>query len=149
MNDSEIKKLLIDTPTRICRNMSQKFIGTILKDLPVNLSQHHLAILNLLDENKSLVISEFVETLSITKPQMTASADKLVEMGYIERNNDIKDRRKIYLSITKKGKEIISSINNNIDIEMEKNLAKLSDSELTKLKDGLKVLQKLCDLCKN
>jgi len=116
--------------------------------LPVNLSQHHLAILNLLDENKSLVISDFVETLSITKPQMTASADKLIELGYINRKNDDKDRRKIYLSITPKGTEIISDINHNIDAEIDKNLAELSEAELIKLGEGLKVLKKLCEICK-
>lgn len=148
MSNSEIKKLLIDVPITMCRNMSQKFISSILRDLPVNLSQHHLAILNLLDENKSLVISDFVETLSITKPQMTASADKLIELGYINRKNDDKDRRKIYLSITPKGTEIISDINHNIDAEIDKNLAELSEAELTKLGEGLKVLKKLCEICK-
>ena len=146
MDTKEIKKLLIDIPTRICRSLSQKFISTILKDLPVSLSQHHLAILNLLDDNKSLIISEFVETLNITKPQMTASADKLVELGFISRKNDDKDRRKIFLTITKKGTEIISDINQNIDIEIDKNLAELSESELLKLSEGLKVLQKLCEI---
>lgn len=148
MDNTEIKKLLIDIPIKMCRNMSQIFISSILRDLPVNLSQHHLAILNLLDENKSLVISDFVETLSIPKPQMTASADKLIELGYINRKNDDKDRRKIYLSITQKGTEIISNINQNIDTEIDKNLAKLPESELDKLGEGLKILKKLCEICK-
>ncbi|HSH52531.1 MAG TPA: MarR family transcriptional regulator, partial [Bacteroidales bacterium] len=132
-----------DIPTKLCRSMSNKFIKSILKELEINFSHQHYTILKLLEENKRLYITEFVDILSITKPQMTSLIDKLILLGYVERTNDINDRRKIYLSATKEGKMITSKINKTIDNEVNKYLADLTQIELDALKNGLLVLQKL------
>ena len=116
---TEIKRLLINIPTKFCRNMNQKFVNTILKDITNDFSKHHFMILKLLSENEHLYVTEIVDTLSITKPQMTASADKLIKLGYVDRQYDIEDRRKIYLSITNQGKEITAHIYNNIGIQID------------------------------
>jgi DNA-binding MarR family transcriptional regulator len=71
---------------------------------------------------KKLYVTELMDLLRITKPQMTASVDKHLSLGYVERKNDSKDRRKIYLSLTKDGIEIVSKINMNIDLQLRNNL---------------------------
>ena len=149
MFNTEIKRLLIDIPTKFCRNMNQKFVNTILKDITNDFSKHHFMILKLLYENEHLYVTEIVDILSITKPQMTASADKLIKLDYVDRKHDINDRRKIHLSITDRGKEITDQINNNIDLQVDGILNKLSKEEIKDLAVGLKVLHKFCSLCNN
>ena len=144
MNYTNIEKLILDIPTKLCRNMSQRFVNAILKDITTDFSQHHFMILKELNEKKLLYVTEIVDLLSITKSQMTASVDKLLSLGYVERKNDSKDRRKIYLSITKEGIDITSKIKKNIEFQLNKNLKKLSPEELNNLENGLKVLYKFC-----
>lgn len=147
MNNIELKKLLMNIPNKLCRNMNNEFVKTILQDFKINFSQQHYMILRLLEGNEHVYISEFVDTLSIAKPQMTSLLDKLIEMGYINRTNDLTDRRRVYISITPKGKDITSLINEAINNQIDKHLIKFSQKELETLENGLIILQKLCSNC--
>lgn len=147
MDNKELKKLLMNIPTKLCRNMNNEFVKSILKDLDIGFSQLHYTILKLLKENKHLYVTEFVDLLGITKPQMTSLIDKLIKMGYVHRTNDIHDRRKIYISISQKGKLITSKINKTIDKKIDNHLSELGDQELESLENGLLILQKLCSNC--
>ena len=147
MNNKELKKILMDIPTKICRNLNNEFVKSIIKNLAVDFSHQHFAVLKLLEENKYLYITEFVDILSITKPQMTALIEKLIKMGYVNRTNDQNDRRKIYISATEKGSLITSKINEAVDNHIDTFLLKLSQNELETLENGLIILQKLCPNC--
>lgn len=147
MNNADLKQLLMDIPIKVCRNMNNQFVKSILKDLDINFSQQHYTVLKLLKEGKSLYVREFVEVLGITKPQMTALTDKLVKMGYVTRTSDLYDRRKVYISATKTGVHITSKIDRAIDNQVGDHLVKLSPQELDTLRGGLLVLEKLCLDC--
>lgn len=147
MDNKMLKKLLVEIPVKLCRSMNNEFIKSILKDLKIDLSPQHYMILKLLEENKQLYVTEFVDKLSITKPQMTSLMDKLSEMGYVNRTNDIDDRRKIYISVTKEGERITSKINFTIDSQIDDRLVKLTEKEIDTLKNGLLMLQKFCFNC--
>lgn len=147
MNNTELKKLLMNVPIKMCRNMNNEFIKSILKDLDVNLAQQHYMVLKLLEGNKHLYVTEFVDALGITKPQMTSLVDKLIEMGYANRTNDVNDRRRIYISLTNEGEFVVSKINESVDKQIDKRLITLTQKELETLGNGLLVLQKLCPNC--
>lgn len=144
MNNKELKKLIMDIPTKVCRNLNKEFVITILKDLEVDISQYQFMILKLLGENNHLYLTEFVDRLSITKPQMTSLIDQLLKAGYVTRTNDKEDRRRVYISATSKGIEITTMINKAIDNHIETFLLNLTQSELNSLEEGLIILQKLC-----
>ena len=147
MDTTTLKKHLMEIPTKLCRNMDQHFIKSILKDLEINFSQQHYTILKLLEENKHLYVTEFVDILCITKSQMTALVDKLINMGYVNRTNDINDRRKIYISASKEGKKVVSRINSAVEKQIDNHLLKLDQEELEALENGLLILKKLCADC--
>lgn len=148
MKNTEVVNMLMDIPTKLCRNMNQRFINSFLKEIKSDFSHHHFMILKLLEENRLLYVAEVVADLSITKPQMTASADKLIQLGYIERKYDVDDRRKIYLSITESGIEITNRIKRNINVHINNNLVNLSEKEQIELENGLKILFKFCSFYK-
>lgn len=136
----------MDIPTLLCRNMSQRFVNNILKDLKSDISQHHFMILKLLSDKEQLYVSEIAGALSITKSQMTASVDKLLDLGFVERMHAQEDRRKIFLIRTQKGTEFTNAINQRIDAMVHENLANLSKEEMVHLEKGLEVLYKFCSI---
>ena len=60
-------------------------------------------ILRLLKNSNQVYITEIVDQLSITKSQMTATIDKLSKLGYVKREQNKNDRRKILIQLTKRG----------------------------------------------
>ena len=68
-------------------------------------------------------------------------------LDYINRENNKSDRRKIYLSLTKKGKKVVSTIDGHMDTLADEALSELSIAELGQLEQGLKILEKLCINC--
>lgn len=144
MNDAEIKKVLMDVPIVLCRNMNNRFVSSVIKGMELDLSHHHLMIMRTLYEKKSMYATELVEFLGITKPQMTASIDHLVTLGFVIRRHDENDRRKIFTEITKKGKEMTKEVLKRIDKTLSQSFKSLSAEEIQMLGNGMKVLFKMC-----
>ena len=143
---TRIEEMLMVIPTKMCRNMNQRFVNFILKDISKELARHHFMILKMLQENKKFYVTEIVHNLGITKPQMTASVDKLLKLGFIEREADTKDRRKIFISLTKEGSLITEKISIRIKERFHEDIKVLTQNDLDELERGLKVLNKFCSL---
>ncbi len=143
---NRIEEMLFMIPTRMCRNMSNRFVNVILKDLVAGLAKHHFMIMKMLKDSGKLYVTEIVDSLGITKSQMTASVNKLLDLEYVERITDPNDRRKIYISLTKGGHEITNKISKRMKDVFHEDIKVLNQDELNKLEDGLKVLNKICML---
>lgn len=141
-----IEELLLLIPTKMCRKMDARFINVILKDISSELAKHHFMILRVLQEKEKFYVTEIVKKLGITKSQMTASVDNLIKLDFIERGADPKDRRKIYIMLTKSGMDITEKINRRLKKCLEKDIEVLSKEELNDLEKGLTVLAKFCSL---
>ena len=143
---TNIEKLLMDIPTRLCRNMNNTFVSVILKEFAKDLAQHHFMILKALQAKDKFYVTEIVKMLGITKSQMTSSIDKLIKFGYVKRDYDENDRRKIYISITEEGAETSNKIQQYMKKQFEISIGELSQQDLDYLENGLKVLFKFCTL---
>ncbi len=143
---SSIEEMLMIIPTKMCRNMDQRFVNIILKDTAKDLAKHHYMILKTLQEKEKFYVTEIVQMLGITKSQMTISVDKLLKLGFVERWADNSDRRKIYVSITKNGEKVTEKINKRIKERFYEDIKVLSQTELDELEKGLKILNKLCSI---
>jgi len=53
---------------------------------------------------KKKTMSEIAQEVNLTAGTVTVIIDKLVKLGYLDRENDEEDRRKIYIILTKLGK---------------------------------------------
>ncbi|HAH58152.1 MAG TPA: hypothetical protein DCL86_08400 [Bacteroidales bacterium] len=147
MDHTEIKRMFIDIPTKLCRTMSLTIINGIITDFPDGFSKNHLIVIRLLDENGRMYITEIVDIVGITKPQMTATADKLIKMGLVTRENDNYDRRKIFLSLTPEGAQWVAKVNQNIDIIVDELLSDFTEKEIGELVLGLKAFNKISTIC--
>jgi len=137
-------ELLMIIPTKMCRNMDKRFVNTILKDISKDLAKHHFMIMKMLQKKDKFYVTEIAKYLGITKSQMTASVDKLLSLGYVERQADKNDRRKIFISLTKDGASITKKICGQIKIVFNEDIKLLSKKELDELEKGLIVLNKFC-----
>ena len=147
MDRKELKEMLVDIPTKLCRTISLTIVSGILTDLPAGFTKNHLTIVRLLDENDRMYITEIVDVVGITKPQMTATTDKLIKMGLVNRVYNENDRRKIHLELTKEGKKMAVKINQNIEVVVNRLLSDLSEKEILELATGLKAFNKICTIC--
>lgn len=61
--------------------------------------------LNFLNEQRSVTVSELGQFLHLSKSSVAQLSDRLVKMGFVNREPDKKDRRVTHLLLSKNGKE--------------------------------------------
>lgn len=75
----------------------------------VDLTPRQLCVLWNCNE-RSQTVRELAERLNISKPAISRAADRLEESGFIERDDDPKDRRSVLLSLTAAGKTFMTNL---------------------------------------
>lgn len=108
------------------------------KSMPKGIAHSHAHILWLLKKNGSMKVSELAEHLSITPGGITGLSDKLIALGYVERQRSIEDRRVVLLSITDEGLEILSSLKQHNNQLTKKFFEGLSEEDALRLMGLLK-----------
>lgn len=110
----------------LSKNMSYLWKGVFEERFPG--SQSH--ILLLLERKGKSKMSEVAEALHLTPGAVTTASDKLIENGYITRVRDEQDRRVVYLDMTKEGKELLATLQNEARKVMQLVFADLSETDL-------------------
>ena len=78
-------------------------------------------------ETESATITNLATALELTKPTLTASVNKLIKMGLVEKQVSEHDKRVHYIELTEKGKSIGSAEMNAFNECIEIMRAKLGD----------------------
>jgi DNA-binding MarR family transcriptional regulator len=71
------------------------------------LSLTERSVLSLLDEHKEMLPGELATAEKITSQSMSAILNHLSELGYIKRKSSATDKRKVLVSLTKEGQNIL------------------------------------------
>lgn len=71
------------------------------------LSLTERSVLSLLDEHKELLPSELATMEKITSQSMSGIINNLSQLGYIHRKDSPDDKRKVLISLTKEGQNIL------------------------------------------
>ena len=82
-------------------------------DTDANMTCRQMAILALVEENPGVSNGPIADALEISRPVITRAADKLVEMGLMYREQDSEDRRKVCLTVTAAGQQLLRDLNND------------------------------------
>ncbi len=96
-----------------------------------------------LKHNSNMQMGDIAECFSITMPSATALVDKLIEMKFVSRNNDSKDRRIVKISLTKQGEKLLEEAMKQRINKMNKFLSSISRKDK---EDLLRILQRITDL---
>lgn len=78
----------------------------LLIDNNINLSMLQVRIMRVLEYEGEMIASELSRKLMLDPSTLVPSVNGLVEKGYIQRNRDPDDRRRVLLSLTEKGKQL-------------------------------------------
>lgn len=129
------KKILSVVPysIRLIRKLS-------LKSLDGSMPLQQLRILFLINEGRRQ--SEMAEILQVSGAAISKMINILVEKELVERES-VTDRRCVGLFLTTKGKKVLKIVSGDLEKKIDKEMEKLSKKELTKLYEGLEVLEKI------
>ena len=100
-----------------------------ISKLNLGINKTQTNILMFINENNEKSMSEISSMTGLEKSSFTRSVDYLVEHGFITRNPPENDRRKIKLSLTKKGIRAANLIKNDFDLYWDSLISDFSDNE--------------------
>lgn len=115
-----------ETMERIHRKIRAK-LSNELSEGEITIPQCH--ILECLNAKGRAVMREIADYLFVTPPAVTGLVDKLVKMELVQRDFSPSDRRIIIVSLTPKGKAVISKIKSQSGELFVSFLEKLSAQE--------------------
>lgn len=90
-----------------------------------------------------LSMSDIGKCLSMPKPHITVLVDRLIDIGYVVRQNDPKDRRIINISLTDKGLMDFEEIRESVSIMLKSKLVLLSEQEQEQLSTASQQLKEI------
>jgi long-chain acyl-CoA synthetase len=95
----------------------------------IELSPPQYRVLILLSDG-SAVSSDVAERLAVSRPTVTSVVDGLVNRGLVERRHSEDDRRRVSLTLTKEGREILARADRDADALLADVAGNLGDAEL-------------------
>ena len=135
MNDDDIRTVtaLFDIINNKLSKASQETLLKIYKNLTIAEASAIYAIGP--DEPKTM--KQIAETLGVAVSTPTRTIDRLLDKGFVNRKVGEKDRRKLLIELTPKGKKLLVDIDKeNLEIT-KKMLNGLSDEEIETFKEIL------------
>ena len=105
--------------------------------------ENRVLVTLLMTNNKSLSPSYLTEALEVTKQRTTNILNSLRNKNYISLEMDAEDRRKIKVTLTKKGKEYISQKSDDIESELKNVSDRLGDEKMNKLNELLEEINQI------
>jgi len=76
--------------------------------------------------------SSLAKKLAVSAPSVTAVIDGLVALGAVERTHSVVDRRRIPISLTDSGRELLASAEEAVRVRLESIANELEDKALIK-----------------
>ncbi|WP_373598512.1 MarR family winged helix-turn-helix transcriptional regulator [Paraclostridium bifermentans] len=141
MENKEISKLMLQS-----MNSYQNLIKTTNTDryrLGKVLTKKQFFTLVEIQKHDKIELKNLSRELYVSTSSLCILLNKLVELGYVYREEDSKDRRNTFYGITKEGEEII---NTEIDKFMHIINDKIDKLDLDKKKELEESLQKTIDI---
>lgn len=132
---------LLSVPPLIFRLIRRKLVMATIAETDATFKLIHFEIMKVLKEEGTMHVAKIGEKLLIAKAQMTHLIDKLVEMGFIEREICPADRRTMNISLNAKGRKFMEEQDSLILNAVRDNMGSLSDGELEALSGSLRNLR--------
>lgn len=107
-------------------------VGRLFREYDLTPSQYNVLRI-LRGEGKPLSCLEIVERMLQVVPAMTGLLDRLEKMELVSRERCTQDRRVVYVDLTTKGKELVSKLDQPLQVLNQKLLGHLSSAELKEL----------------
>jgi len=107
------------------------------------LSVPHFRVLAYLGNNEGASLSEVAEHVGLRLPSMSTLVDGLVTRGLVLRSASVKDRRRVALCLTPRGRSTWTAARRATQARLAKQLATLSPEQQTTVTDAMGALRAL------
>jgi DNA-binding MarR family transcriptional regulator len=94
----------------------------------------------MLRDEEVATVGRLAELFGIGLPAASVLADRLVRAGYVDRNEDTSDRRRVLLTLTRAGVQLITELQEGSHLHLRRWMARLSREDLTALTHGWQAL---------
>ena len=123
----------------------RKKIYKIGNDLLANkeISMAHVKLILMLKNEGACKMTDLGKLLQVSKPNITALVDKLVELDMVKRTFDENDRRVIHIELTDKGYDFLEKHFEAMKAALSRNMQKFSTEDLTLLKEAINNMRTL------
>lgn len=91
--------------------------GQMLRERGVNLSMSEVHVLEAISKTEESTMGNIAARLRVTVGTLTTAINRLVQKGYVKRNRDKDDKRKVFVYLTEQAKEVMT-IHDNFHDEM-------------------------------
>jgi|WetSurMetagenome_2_1015567.scaffolds.fasta_scaffold120878_2 DNA-binding MarR family transcriptional regulator len=108
-----------------------------------NLPPSNYFLLVMLKNKKTATMSEICNLLCISKSNLTAIIDSMIEKKLVKREYDKNDRRIIRIELTEKGGEIMEKAKIFVKQELKKEFEKLSETDMNNLYKSFKTIKEI------
>lgn len=110
-----------------------------------DIADGRLSVLFALHNDGPLTLGALSEADRVTPPSMNRTVNALAEAGLVERNGDPDDGRKVLISLTDAGREIVLETRRLRSVWFSHQLETLSAGEREVLEAALPILRRLAD----
>lgn len=97
--------------------------------VPDELNTTHIKTMVIVGDKEKQTMSSVSKELNLEKGSFTPVANRLINNGYIQKVQSSEDRRIWYLELTKKGKDFVAELRENLDKHVQKKLGSLDEDE--------------------
>jgi DNA-binding MarR family transcriptional regulator len=110
------------------------------------LSLTERSTISLLDQHRELLPSELAAMEKITSQSMSQILNHLHELGYITRKTSADDKRKVFISLSKAGRDMLHAIRHERDEWLQATLSRIcTHKEQELLRQAIGPLTRLVD----
>ena len=99
-----------------------------------------LLVLHAINKSKELTIGNIAKEVNLSQATVTSILDRLEVKEYVQRIRSTQDKRKVFVSLTTDGQQLIDSAPQLLQDKLIKNLCDLSDEEQQNILEALKKL---------
>ncbi len=97
-----LNELLVEVFNRILSIEAEN-----MRNRGVEISMNEIHVIEAIEKTEVPTMTHIARRLRITVGTLTTSISRLVEKGYVKRYRDLEDKRKVFLSLTKKAYEVL------------------------------------------
>src|SRR5699024_1954886 len=127
-------------------NTIYRCVNNILKEkIHSDITTDQFSTLQYIHNNEQCTSTQIAHAFGIGKSAVTAQINRLFARELIERTRDIKDRRNIYLHVTKRGMELVNYTEEKLYDVIGVQLSHFNDDEILSFIDSLEKLAKVME----
>lgn len=135
----ECSALVMETIPRLMRTIRWE----VKSQRPIDLSASQFRTLRFLKHHPGASLSQLADNVDVSMPSMSKAVDMLVVQGLVNRENAVEDRRRVLLSLTTAGEEMLAEMRTAMRACLAARLGNLNSDDLTLIIEGMQVLRSI------